>query len=127
MKEEAPMLTMKQKLQLMVFVQGMPAPLSAADLVTQAAEYVGCPVNTADIKEACKNAEIKYSQVCATASSPVAVLHNRVTAIETENAKLRLQLAELHRNFLEMKSDLNDMKHQMRTMNEKLSPLRIEP
>lgn len=112
------MLTMKQKLQLMVFVQGMPTPLSAADIVTQAADYVGCPVNTADIKEACKNAEIKYSQVCATASSPVAVLHNRVTAVEAENIKLRTHLAE-------MKNDLNDMKHQMRTLNEKLSPLRV--
>jgi septal ring factor EnvC (AmiA/AmiB activator) len=113
------MLTMKQKLQLMVFVQGMSTPLSAADLVTKAAEYVGCPVNTADIKEACKNAEIKYSQVCATASSPVSVLHNRVSAVEAENVKLRTQLAD-------MKSDLNDMKHQMRTMKDKLSPLRVE-
>ena len=113
------MLTMKQKLFLMAFVQKIETPLTAAELVARAAEAIECPaVNTTDIKEACKNAEIKYSQVCATASSPVAVLHNRVTAVEAENVKLRTQLAE-------MKHSLMDMKHQMRTMNEKLSPLRV--
>ena len=116
------MLSMKQKLQLMQWVvsfnEGEEAATSTQELVDAAAKALSTPVTAADLKEACKNAEIKWSSLCNTGTSPVALLHIKVAKLIKDNEELRAHLAE-------MKHSLIDMKHQMRTMDEKLSPLRV--
>jgi hypothetical protein len=75
---------MKQKFQLMSFV-GEVSKLSNAlptnELIDKATQMLGTPVNTADLKEACRNAEVKWSAVCGQSGSPVSVLHNRVSEL----------------------------------------------
>ena len=72
-------LSMKQKLQLMSFVSELSEPTATQELINKAVKRLGVPVNTADLKGACKNAEVKWSNVCAQSGSPVSVLHNRVS------------------------------------------------
>ena len=75
-------LSMKQKFQLMSFV-GEVSKLSDAlptnELIDKATQTLGTPVTSADLKEACRNAEVKWSAVCGQSGSPVSVLHNRVS------------------------------------------------
>ncbi len=72
-------LSMKQKLQLMSFVSELSEPTATQELINKAVKRLGVSVNTADLKEACRNAEVKWSAVCGQSSSPVSVLHNRVS------------------------------------------------
>lgn len=74
-------LSMKQKLQLMSFVSELSEPAATQELIDKAAKRIGVPVNTADLKEACRNAEVKWSAVCGQSGSPVSVLHNRVSEL----------------------------------------------
>jgi hypothetical protein len=72
-------LSMKQKLQLMSFVSELSEPTATQELINKAVKRLGVSVNTADLKEACRNAEVKWSAVCGQSGSPVSVLHNRVS------------------------------------------------
>lgn len=74
-------LSMKQKLQLMSFVSELSEPAATQELIDKAAKRLGVSVNTADLKEACRNAEVKWSAVCGQSGSPVSVLHNRVSEL----------------------------------------------
>jgi len=112
-------LSMKQKLQLMSFVSELSEPTATQELINKAVKRLGVSVTSADLKEACRNAEVKWSAVCGQSGSPVSVLHNRVTVVEAENVKLRTQLAE-------MKNDLNDIKHRIRSMEMKSNPLKLD-
>lgn len=74
-------LSMKQKLQLMSFVSELSEPTATQELIDKAVKRLGVSVNTADLKEACRNAEVKWSAVCGQSGSPVSVLHNRVSEL----------------------------------------------
>jgi len=118
------MLSMKHKLQLMQFVQDYNSQGTVPALIADAEEYLSAhnndqkiSVTTADLKEACKNADMKWSAICSTGMSPVALLHIKVAELLADRDKLQAQLNE-------MKHNLNDMQHQIRTMKETLSSVR---
>jgi len=126
------MLSMKHKLQLMQFVQDYNSQCTVPTLIADAEEYLSAhnndqkiSVTTADLKEACKNADMKWSAICSTGTSPVALLHIKVAELIAARAELTTQINELRIALSSMKSDLNDMKQQVRTMKETLSPLRL--
>mgnify|MGYP003525769416 CR=1 FL=1 len=93
-------LLMKQELQLMSFV-GEVSKLSDAlptnELIDKATQTLGTPVTSVDLKEACRNAEVKWSAVCGQSGSPVSVLHNRVSNLLEQIQ----QITESQRNMLD--------------------------
>lgn len=91
-------LSMKQKLQLMSFVSELSEPAATQELIDKAAKRIGVPVNTADLKEACRNAEVKWSTVCGQSGSPVCVLHNRVSELLNLHQTMMID----QRNMLDM-------------------------
>lgn len=56
--------------------------------VTHLSEALNTPITTSHIQSACNTIGVKYSTLCPTSGSPVAVLHNRVTALEQRLNKL---------------------------------------
>lgn len=90
-------LSMKQKLQLMSFVSELSEPAATQELIDKAAKRLGVSVNTADLKEACRNAEVKWSAVCGQSGSPVSVLHNRVSNLLEQIQ----QITDSQRNMLD--------------------------
>jgi len=119
------MLSMKHKLQLMQFVQDYNSQCTVPTLIADAEEYLSAhnndqkiSVTTADLKEACKNADMKWSAICSTGTSPVALLHIKVAELIADRDRLEFQLDNL-------KHEINDLKHQVRTLKETMSPLRL--
>lgn len=88
------MLSMKEKLKLMQWVVGA-EPSTTQGLIDAAAIHMNCPVSCADLKEACKNAEIKWSSICNTGSSPVALLHIKVAQLLKDVEELKAAILQL--------------------------------
>jgi len=97
--KESLMLSMKHKLQLMQWVSNCvdraDAPTSTQELVDTAAKALGVPVTVADLKEACKNADMKWSAICSTGTSPVALLHIKVAELLKDVKELKMVVAAL--------------------------------
>jgi len=89
------MLSMKEKLKLMQWVVAHNGQDTTVNLVDEASESIGTPVTTADLKEACKNAEIKWSSICSTGTSPVALLHIKVAQLLKDVDELKAEVARL--------------------------------
>jgi hypothetical protein len=53
------------------------------------------PVTVADLKEACKNADMKWSAICSTGTSPVALLHIKVAELLKDVKELKMVVAAL--------------------------------
>jgi len=90
-------LSMKQKLQLMSFVSELSEPTATQELINKAVKRLGVSVTSADLKEACRNAEVKWSTVCGQSGSPVSVLHNRVSNLLEQIQ----QITDSQRNMLD--------------------------